>query len=142
MLNYKNYIILLVYFGFSFLLKETHPFSRFPMYNQFPNWSYVFYLSDEYKNLIPSKTNFNITGGWIGHTFYALCHDKGIKYGDNTESKEDLAFIGEKMFNQITQNNKILLKELSTIHLHKISFYIENDSIIKKDEVIYEYYNR
>lgn len=142
MLNLKNYIILSAYLFFSFILKETHPFSRFPMYNNFPNWSYVFFISDQNHELVPSMTNFNISGGWIGHTFYALCHSEGIKYGDNMETKEELKNIGEKLFKQITSKNQSFLKEHDILYLHKIYFSIQNNKIVKKDVIIYEYYNQ
>jgi len=87
-------------------------------------------------------TNFNITGGWIGHTFYALCHSEGIKYGDNIETEEELSLIGEKMFEQITSKNQLFLEKHDTLYLHKIYFSIQNNKIVKKDEIIYEHYNQ
>lgn len=142
MFTYKTYIIFIFYILGTFLFKETHPFSRFPMYNNFPNWSYVFFISNQNHELVPSMTNFNISGGWIGHTFYALCHSEGIKYGDNMETKEELKNIGEKMFKQITSKNQSFLEEHDTLYFHKIYFSIENNKIVKKDEIIYAHYNQ
>lgn len=142
MFSIKTYLIVIIYIIGAFFFKETHPFSKFTMYNQFPNWSYVFFLSDKNYELVPSITHFNISGGWIGHTFYAICQSEGINYGNNMETKEELSLIGEKMFEQITKKNVPFLENHDTLYLYKTSFSIQNDEIIKKDEIIYEYYNQ
>lgn len=136
MFSFKTYFIFLLYMLGAFLFKETHPFSRFPMYNQFPNWAYAFYLSDENKNLI-SSMNFDITGGWIGHTFYAICNEKNILYGDNVETQEELNQIGSKMLDIILAKNPDQVTNYSKIHLHKISYYFKEDSLVTTDKIIH-----
>jgi hypothetical protein len=134
--KYKFILVFSVYILGSLLLGEIHPFSRFPMYNQFPNWSYVFYLSDENYELIPSM-KFNISGGWIGHTFYAICQDENILYGDNVESEEELEIVGRKMLDIILPKNQDELSIHKIIHLHKVSYFFEGSEIISSDKVMY-----
>ncbi len=41
----------------TFFVRETYPFSIYPMYSNFPNWSYTFYFEDQKR--IKLKSQFN-----------------------------------------------------------------------------------
>ena len=123
----------------SLTLNEFHPFSKFPMYNSFPNWSYAFYLSDEDTVIIPSSDYFNVTGGWMGHTFYSICQSRKIGYGYNIESDEELYLVGDQMMDLILDKNNGT-KNFKQINLHKVDFKLRNDSVIENDKIIYERY--
>ncbi len=117
------------------MIGEIHPFSCFPMYSSFPNWSYAFYLTDENDTLIPAE-EFQTTGGKMGHTFYSVCSAKKILYGNGMESDKELRTIGKEMMDLITVNTKST--KYPKIALHRIYFYYQNDTIKKQNKVIYE----
>lgn len=137
LIKYKIIAVALLYMICSLFFGEIHPFSCFPMYSSFPNWSYTFYLADENGKLIPSHA-FNTTGGKMGHTFYSLCKSKKISYGDGIESKAELATIGKEMMDLILLNNKKHSKKYSKIALHRICFFYQNNSIKKNNSIIHE----
>ena len=136
-IKYKFIAIALFYMFFSLIIGETHPFSCFPMYSSFPNWSYAFYLADENDKLIPAE-QFQTTGGKMGHTFYSICESKKTIYGEGKESKIELQTIGKEMMDLILLNNKISTINHSKIALHRIYFYYQKDTIRKINQVIYE----
>ena len=61
------------------LFNETHPFSRFPMYSNFPNWSYSFYLTDEANEIIPFSS-LETTGSSVGHLYGSVSDELNIPY--------------------------------------------------------------
>lgn len=125
----------LIYLVFSLFIGEFHPFSQFPMYNSFPNWSYVFYYTDENNQLIPAKW-FHTNTGHLSHIFYTACENLDIDYGNGIESKESLFILGETMTQQVsTQVNLLTPKK---VKLHRVYFHKETNQIIKTDVLIYE----
>ncbi|RKS99661.1 hypothetical protein [Flavobacterium sp. 123] len=134
-IKYKFIAIALFYMFFSLIIGETHPFSCFPMYSSFPNWSYAFYLADENDKLIPAE-QFQTTGGKMGHTYYSVCSSKKILYGNGMESDKELQTIGKEMMDLIALNNKSA--KYSNIALHRIYFFYQNDTIKQQNKIIYE----
>lgn len=135
LIKYKMMSIAILYMSCSLLIGEIHPFSRFPMYNSFPNWSYAFYLADENGKLIPAK-EFNTIGTNIGHTFYSISESEKIDYGNGIESNAELQTIGKKMMDLIMLNNKSTKQH--KVVLHRIYFYYQNDTINQQNKIIYE----
>lgn len=127
----------LVYLFFSLIIGEFHPFSQFPMYNSFPNWSYVFYFSDENDKIIPTK-QLHTNTGHLSHIFYTACESIGIDYGNGIESKESLYILGETIAKQVALQVK--LSTPKKVKLHRVFLHKENNKIIKKDVLIYEGY--
>lgn len=137
LIKYKIIAVGLLYMFFSLVLGEIHPFSCFPMYSSFPNWSYAFYLADENNKLIPAE-ELNTTGGKMGHTFYSICESKKLIYGDGKESKTELNIIGKEMMDLILLNNKTSTTKHSKIALHRIYFFYDKDTIKQINTIIYE----
>lgn len=137
LIKYKFVAVAVLYMFCSVFIGEIHPFSRFPMYNSFPNWSYAFYLTDENNKLIPAN-ELNTNGGKMGHTFYSICETKKINYGDGKESKKELQNIGKEMIDLILLNNKKAIKKRSKIALHRVYFYYQKDTIRNINKIIYE----
>lgn len=140
MYTLKKYILLLgvaiAYVVASLCINEFHPFSRYPMYNQFPNWSYAFYLTDEDNKLIPAQ-KLNITGGGIGHLYYSIAQHKKIKVGYGMEEKKDLAILGNAMINELLKRNP-KQTEFKKLKLYREYFYYCGDSIINTKTLMYE----
>ena len=115
----STFIVVLIYFIGVIIFGEAHPFSKFPMYNSFANWSYVFYITDNNDSLIPCK-KLHTTGGKLGHNFYAICNKKNIGYGDGLESNLELKKIG---FEMMQSNNE---KKTLTVTITDKQFSAKN----------------
>lgn len=127
-----TYGVFLLY-GIGYLVfGETHPFSRYPMYSSFPNWSYVFYITDKEDKIIPFE-NINIHGAEVSHLYYLLSEDLQILCGDFQESEEDLDILGTRMI-EILKIQKGF--DYPYLKLYRGGFYLENDSIIRTDQLM------
>lgn len=118
-------------------LRETHPFSRFPMYNSFLNWAYVFYFSDENKELVPSQ-DFQIDAADLSHFYYSYAGANEILYGFYSESDKELQNIGSAMMENLIKIRNQDQYPIQQLSFHRLGFYYENDSIRKVDKIIYE----
>lgn len=116
-----------VYCTISLTVGEWHPFSQFPMYNSFPNWSYAFYLADESGEMVPSWDAFEVDAGHLAHQFYGICQHHGIAYGHGMETEEELRFIGDKMLESV--DGKYRLAYDSELRLFRRHFLFEGDTL-------------
>ncbi|MEY2922141.1 MAG: hypothetical protein RL108_763 [Bacteroidota bacterium] len=129
----------LIYLICSLIIGEFHPFSRFPMYNSFPNWSYVFYYTDNNGKLITAK-RLQTNTGYLAHTFYTACETLDIEYGNGIETKQDLNQLGREITNQVNQQIKLPIAK--KVKLHRLFFFKKANKIFKNDVIIYEGYIR
>lgn len=122
-----------ILYGIGYLVfGETHPFSRYPMYSSFPNWSYVFYITDRDDKIIPFE-EINTHGAEVSHLYYLLSEDLQILYGDFIESEENLDIIGTRML-EILKRQKDF--DHPYLKLYRRGFYLENDSILRIDQLM------
>lgn len=124
-----------IYLICSVIIGEFHPFSQFPMYNSFPNWSYVFYYTDKEGQLIPAK-QLQTNSGHLAHMFYTACGTLQLEYGNGIESQQELKQLGIEMTKQVQQ--LIHLPTPQKVKLHRVYFYKVEAEIRKKDVIIYE----
>lgn len=115
--------------GFKF---NTHPFSNFPMYTSFPNWSYVFTLEDMDGNVLPLKEYTNYTEGDISDLYYNYMIQRKVRYG-GVESQE----IAEQAAKEII-NSLVLNRETKGVRLVRLYYRVENKRIVETKEVLYE----
>lgn len=127
----------LSFIGFALFIGEWHPFSRFPMYNSLPNWSYAFYITDTQNNIIPA-VSLNTNAGELSHLFGSICQSYQIKYGDGCETKNQLRLVGNNIY-KILQNDKRNIDLLKKgIKIHRIYFFYKSNHIQSISEIIYE----
>jgi hypothetical protein len=119
----------------SLIIGEFHPFSQFPMYNSFPNWSYVFYYTDKEGQLIPAK-QLQTNTGHLAHMFYTACGTLQIEYGNGIETQQELKRLGLEITKQVGQ--LIQLPKPRKVKLHRVHFYKVATEMRKKDVIIYE----
>jgi hypothetical protein len=131
----KTIVIIFIYLIGLMIFGEVHPFSEFPMYNSFANWSYAFYITDDNDSLIPCR-KLNTRGVNLGHSFYAICNERNIDYGDGLESIDDLNKVGFEMMRIVLNNPEN--KNIKKLKLWRTYYYYKNDSIIHKKLLIYE----
>lgn len=112
----------------TFLFDEVYPFSFYPMYNHFPNWSYSFYFTDDDQNII-ELVNGNYTG--LSHQYAAVAARNEINYGSATETKEELLIIGKELI-----SNSFSEKPFKTIRLFRIHNYFDDQGKIASDTIL------
>jgi hypothetical protein len=119
------------------IFNETHPFSRFPMYSSFPNWSYSFYLTNKTDEIIPFS-NLETDGEAVGHLYGSVSQELDILYGDFMESEVELQKIGNRMMNILLESRGNLVGEYK---LYRKAFYYKNDSIHEQIVLMTSYEN-
>lgn len=131
-----KYGIAFFYIAGAYLFGEFNPFSHFPMYNNLPNWSYVFYFVDENNKLIPCN-KLNTDGGVLGHLYSTIAEYNRIPYGSGTETPEQLELIGEKITHQTLAKSKppYLFKKIKLVRVY---YHFNQDKLISKINCIYE----
>lgn len=119
-----------VYFGLivlTFIVKEFYPFSFYPMYNQFPNYAYVFYMLDE--NNQKMDRFMRVDHGELSHLFFSVCEQQGIKYGDGMESAEELERIGEEVIRQALDWGSLSKSTMKKAKLYRIYNHLSHKEI-------------
>jgi hypothetical protein len=133
----KNISFGLCYLILCLMVGEVHPFTVVPMYNNFPNWAYAFFVTDIEGKLLPGVKYFKTSSADLSHRYWAICERDRITCGNQTETKEELRKVGEVMLKDLMNNN---LREFpsDTIQLHRVSYYFQNDSILSTNVLMYE----
>lgn len=109
------------YFGLivlTFIVKEFYPFSFYPMYNQFPNYAYVFYILDENNHKIDRF--MVVDHEELSHLFFSVCEQQSIKYGEGIESAEELEKVGEEVIRQALSWEDLSKSTIKKAKLYRI----------------------
>lgn len=129
----KKYFLFLSYVVICVLIPEIHPFSKYPMYSSFPNYSYSFYVADKNDSLIPFHDNFKIRANEIAHTYYEICSNHNFKCGFGAETDSQLSVVGCEMLDHIIKLRKSTLVA-DSISLHRIYYLFEGGKIKSYDK--------
>ncbi len=122
----------------TFLVGEIYPFSFYPMYNNFPNFSYVFYIEDDKgKNL---KEYLLVSHAGLSHIFFAQCEVLKIQSGLGMEKKKNLETIGSKMLRRALNYSKVRGEGIKVINLKRIYNYYQKDRIFSDTTVMITFY--
>jgi hypothetical protein len=122
------FIFFLCYVTLSWFLPEFHPFSRYPMYDSFPNYSYSFYISDSTGQLLPYARYFKVRANEIGHMYCEVFDEHQWARGMGIESDSQLRAAGSELMKSIISSQKIPLPA-GEIRLHRLYYKFQNDSI-------------
>ena len=139
-MNYKRYFIFVGYVVISLLIgKEFYPFSRFPMYDRFPNWSYVFYMQNEHGEVLPFNRYFTLekSAGNVAHNFYIYFNSKNYPYGYGKEDPVHLQNAGESLMAMIIKNEPIEKFGFDSLKLYRRFYYLDNNQIKYRDDLMY-----
>ena len=112
------------------LLPEFHPFSRYSMYNRFPNSAYAFYLRNENRDTVALKPNFRMGAQELAHLYGTVVNKLGFDH--NTEADSQLTAIGREMLPLILATRRTGLP-FHRLELCRVHWYFNGD-IIQKDE--------
>lgn len=122
----------------SWIIGEQHPFSRIPMYHSFPNYAYVFSLSDKNDRLIPLKSVSYLGTAELSHLYYTSLYNHEIfLYGYAREDSFNLGIIGADMINNTTWINPNFLAD-SCFHLNRQYFFVSDKGFEVINKVIYD----
>lgn len=130
------YGVFVTYLVGSLIIGEFHPFSRYPMYNNLPNWSYAFYFADEHNRLIPGK-QIKVYGGELGHLYSAIAQQHSIAFGEGKETDKQLHFIGKIITEHALRKNKETFVS-KRIKLIRVYYRLSDNQIITQTTCMYE----
>lgn len=120
-----------IYFGiiiFTFIIGEFFPFSHYPMYNNFPNYAYTFYIKDQNGELLGDNMPISVAG--FSHIYVSECIDEQIKFGNARESQEDLQEIGKNMINQVLDFNSLKQNNINKVNLYRLNSHFIHKKLI------------
>jgi hypothetical protein len=122
------YFPFVLYFVGSLMIGEVLPFSKYDMYNFFPNNAISFRIVNHQNKTLPLKKYFNFSTADLSHKFSA----ENIKYNDFIKNKKVL----EKWNEFLKENQK---KEFNNdiISLIIIFYYIDGGKIKEKSFTIF-----
>lgn len=115
--------IFIPYIIVSWVVGEVHPFSRFPMYDSFPNWSYIFYIKTQDDKVL-SPFVFGTQSGYIAHMYYSACQQKGIMYGNGMESADEMKLVADEILANLLQSDHSLSGD--TLYFYRKYFYLKD----------------
>lgn len=116
--------VFFLYVILGILIGEHHPFSRFPMYDNLPNWSHSFEVQDTLGNLIPCKS-LHMNGGNLNHWYGHFCEQHHIDYGNWYESPAQEKLVGNLIAKRIKQLNP----GLTSFQIIKKHYFIRDQEI-------------
>ncbi len=126
-----GYVMLSLYIG------EIHPFTLFPMYYTIPKYAYSFYFSDPAGKIYPANQYFNCGADALSHMYGTITGMEKIPIGSERETAEQLRKTGEIMMNQVKQHPTAAWPA-GIVDLHRVCYFMDGDSILNRDIVIYE----
>ena len=133
-MSMKKYVIFVGYVVVSLLIgKDIHPFSRYPMYDSFPNYSYSFYVADDDNQPVYFMNNFKTQANEIGHMYSEICEEHNFNHGMGLETDSQLTVVGGELLDYIirAREKKLVTDSLS---IHRVYYLFENDKIIRHDK--------
>lgn len=127
--GYTTVVVFFVYLTGGLCFGEIHPFSQYPMYSTFPNWAYVFYVTDQHDSLLPAQT-LGVSSNQLGHMYYGICKKNGISVGDGKETTQELNRAGDEMLFLIAERNKEQFPLHKTLKLKRKFLSLNADSTV------------
>ena len=137
----RKYFLLVIYVVVSLLIgKEFHPFSLFPMYNSFPNYSYAFLLKNEKRELVPYRKTFSKgkNAGGMAHQYSAFFDYHHYQGGFGHENSIYIKDAGKELMTKLLQDENTSDFSFDTLRLYKRYYHLDNDSISYRDDLMYE----
>ena len=137
----RRYLLLIFYVVISLLIgKDFHPFSLFPMYNSFPNYSYVFYLKNERGEIVPYTQRFTLAknAGSVAHQYSSFFNFHHYRSGFGEEDSVHLKEAGKELMGMLLQGENTSKFGFDTLMLYRRYYRLHNDSLNYQDDLIYE----
>jgi hypothetical protein len=129
----KGVFLFALYVGLSLMLDEFHPFSRFPMYDSFPNYAYSFYIADSKDELVPFREDFRTQANEISHMYCEICDEHKFARGFGQETEQQLNIVGQELLTYILHARKKPLT-MDSLSIHRVYYQFEEGKIITHDQ--------
>ena len=136
--NPAKIIVFVLYLVCSLVFGEFHPFSKFPIYSSFPNWSYCFFIQNTKGDTLFWDKELGTYEASVSHMYSSICQYENIKYGHGMESAEELEIVGNLIMNQVIENQPKSLK-MDTLYLWRKHFSVHSGSIHEESALILKY---
>jgi hypothetical protein len=134
---FLSVFLFIIYVSLSLLLPEFHPFSRYPMYDSFPNYAYSFYVADTKGKIIPFRKNFKTQADEISHMYCEVFDEHNFNRGFGIESDNQLSIVGKELLAYIIQaRSKSLVSD--SISLHRVHYEFREGKIMKHDKQLFK----
>lgn len=104
------------------------------MYNNFPNWSYTFYMEDEHHNNL--KKYMIVHHAELSHLYYTECDNQNIAHGYDLESAAALEAVGKRITHQAIDWEKLRESSVEEVKLYRIYNYIKNNQLIADTTIL------
>ncbi|CAN5165043.1 hypothetical protein BH09BAC1_BH09BAC1_20060 [soil metagenome] len=117
---------------------ELHPFSQFPMYNSFPEWSYVFYIKTHEGRVVSPLLEMKSNSKAVAHVYYSACQKYGVAYGMNLETPLQMKMIADEILSSLVMANPNFQGD--TLYFYKKQFYLVNKEIREKETLMTQMY--
>lgn len=102
-LTFYSFGLFLLYIVLSLLLGEEHPFSRYPMYNSFPNTASVYFLKDKKGHTLALQKYFNLKAEELGHLPPDIAANQNISYDSLHNTTEGRKILGARLLHHVMQ---------------------------------------
>lgn len=133
-----TYFIFCSYIVLSLLLPEVQPFSRYPMYSQFPDNAETFLIRDGHGHMIPTHRYFAPGAADLSHLYYHLMADyTRPSAGFTSQSSIDSA-VGIALYRLLMANQKVhpdldtICVNMQVIRLSKDQYSINETTLYKQ----------
>jgi hypothetical protein len=137
MKSWNLYIICAIYVLLSLLIGEVHPFTKVPMYSNFPNWAYSFYLCDSSNTLLPIRNYFTCADDELSHQYSAICERLHINYGNQIETKVQLDSIGKVLF-LFLKEKQINPLPMNRIKIKRVCYKIHQNQLSQVEVILFD----
>lgn len=136
--KFKKHYIFFSIILISMIVREFYPFSLYPMYNNFPNWSYTFYFTDENDQSLSYCLKDRHEN--ISHIYFAEFYNKGWKVGEGHENEKHLNIVGKNIIEKSIDFKRIKESGINEIRLKRINNHFIGDELKIDTSRIYTYY--
>lgn len=127
----RNCILMIAYIALAWFVGEVHPFSRFPMYDQFPASAKAFQLKDSKGEVVSMKKVLGIGAADFSHNYYAALDAYGGG-GDVTAEEQATGFLANRY------KTAANVKGTDSFLMWRIDFIYEQDTIAKREVCLFQ----
>lgn len=132
-----TYFIFCFYIILSLLLPEVQPFSRYPMYSQFPDHAQTFLIRDEHGKMVPLHRYFTPGAADLSHLYYHLMAQYPVSSSDQSVQASIDSTVGRALYQLLLANQTArpgidtIYVNMQTIHISSGQFYTNEITLYK-----------
>lgn len=127
----RSCVLLIAYMALAWFIGEVHPFSRFPMYDQFPASAKAFQLKDSKGEVVSMKKVLGIGAADFSHNYYAALDAYG---GGSAVTAEEQA----RAFLANRYKTPLNLKGTDSFVMWSINYIYEQDTIARREVCLFQ----